>query len=116
MCSIICAICMTKHVIYNYIHPDLEDGLRHRVNIEIEHFRASIQEVLCDQFTTHRSQAGMGCMGTGCFQHTAALTKVSLHIIICSEQSRTTKIQTVYTALHIHRQLQNSSSMLDCLK
>lgn len=31
-----------------------EDGLRHKVNVEIENFRSSLQEVMREQFTSHR--------------------------------------------------------------
>ena len=38
----------------------LEDGLRHKVNVEIENFRASVQEIVREQFALQRHQHHTG--------------------------------------------------------
>ena len=62
----------------------LEDGLRHRVNVEIENFRASIQEIVREQFASQRHQL-----------HTAPPT-------CCSDQHNCTVKVCKYVHVHVH--------------
>ena len=42
-----------RHLLTAVLYAGLEDGLRHRINIEIENFRASVQEIMREQFSSH---------------------------------------------------------------
>jgi hypothetical protein len=46
-----CSVPLVRILLY----IGLEDGLRQRVNVEIENFRASLQEVMREQFASQRS-------------------------------------------------------------
>ena len=40
----------------------LEDSLRQEINVQIESFRASVQQTICQQFDLHRHSTAVGSM------------------------------------------------------
>lgn len=67
----------------------LEDGLRHRINVEIEKFRASVQEVMREEFASQRHPVYHSAPHSSQQHYTIKvmlLRQCASHCILCSRR------------------------------
>ena len=51
------ALLLVSIYLYTHTHTGLEDTLRHKINVQIEDFRAAVQHTLGEQFNQYRFSA-----------------------------------------------------------